>query len=724
MNFYASGDRSREPVSSFFENQWKYPCGEKTDQSWHGEVDGINATEVHRGQPSQADNSVFIGICIHPFSNFFFKLLSFIHIKNLAVFNMDIEKVKSAIRSANVISFDLFDTLFYRPYLNPNDLFFHLELIHKRPLYADQRIISEKNTRLLSSKEEITYDQIYDNIDESFRDMKDKELSLEFNSILLNQEIKELYDYANSLRKEVIFVSDMYLPVDFIKKILTKFKIKNYTALYVSSEFKLCKHTGSLFKRVIGDLKYNPGDIFHIGDNKKSDYIIPKKFGMKAIRYLSFNDSFKNSSQSNKLQIELFESANSDFLQRLFFKQKINKYYLNKEPTSRENYWENIGYYFGSFIALSYYNLISNYFRPDENELLFIGRDGYSLKLFFDILNPQLESHYINLPRILVEKCNYPIDLNEEENIDFLYDLLNQREEEKSCENKKEVVADNIDYIEAQLRNKKQAYSKYLEKRGINLSKRLIIVDSATHNFTIQRFLSSISTGKVFGIYFYVRSNFKHDFNYESVCDLGFKTSTDEGELLFVQFVEYILSAPNELAIDIDSETFDLVYRKDDDENKKRVEIKPLIDRGIKNGAAFIKSLIPDDSYRVNSKFLVKNLGLFINFPEKEDVNFFKEIKMSLDYAHEDYVPFLSSDYSFFKIIFSRKDELKNLHYLNKVQRLAMAIRFPLIIKSSSKRRFLRVSIFPYLNREVVSIRIVFFAFGTFDLNIGRFVSQ
>lgn len=54
MNSYPSGDRSREPVSSSFENQWKYPCGEKTDQSGHGEVDRINATEVYQGQPSQA----------------------------------------------------------------------------------------------------------------------------------------------------------------------------------------------------------------------------------------------------------------------------------------------------------------------------------------------------------------------------------------------------------------------------------------------------------------------------------------------------------------------------------------------------------------------------------------------------------------------------------------------------------------------------------------------
>ena len=118
---------------------------------------------------------------------------------------MNIEKIKSSVRSAKVISFDLLDTLFYRPYLNPNDLFFHLEMIYKKPLYAEQRIISEKNTRFLSSKEEITYDQIYDNIDENFKDMKDKELSLEFKSILLNEEVKDLYDYARSLRKKVIF---------------------------------------------------------------------------------------------------------------------------------------------------------------------------------------------------------------------------------------------------------------------------------------------------------------------------------------------------------------------------------------------------------------------------------------------------------------------------------------------------------------------------------------
>ncbi|MEC8753198.1 MAG: hypothetical protein VXX25_01310 [Verrucomicrobiota bacterium] len=640
---------------------------------------------------------------------------------------MNIEKIKSSVRSAKVISFDLFDTLFYRPYLNPNDLFFHLEMIYKKPLYADQRIISEKNTRFLSSKEEITYDQIYDNIDENFKDMKDKELSLEFKSILLNEEVKDLYDYAKSLRKKVIFTSDMYLPARFVEKLLTKFEINDYSALYVSSELNLTKHRGSLFKKVISDLNCTPEDILHIGDNKKSDFIIPKKMGIKAVHYLSLNDSFKNSSAAKKLQYELFDSGDSDFLQRLFFKQKINKIFVNKKPVSFEKYWENIGYYYGSFIALSYYNLLSKHFNSTKDELIFVGRDGYSLKLFFDVLKPQWKSHYINLPRILVEKCDYPIDLNDEENIDFLYDLLNQSEEEKSFKNKQQVVSDNINYIEAQLINKKQVYTQYLKKNNINLSKRLIIVDSATNNFTIQRFLSSISKNDVFGIYFYVRSNLKHDFNYESVCDLGYNRSPQEGEAQFIQFVEYILSAPHELAIDIDPQTFDLVFKKEDHESRKRVEIKRLIDQGTKNGAIFIKSFISDDLYQVNSKFLINNINLFINYPEKEDAHFFKKIKMTLDYKHHDYMPFLSSDYSFFKIIFSSKNEIKDfkrIKYYNKFQILAMAIRYPILVKSSWKKKFIRISVFPYLNETIVKIRIAFFSFAKIDLNVGKFIPQ
>ena len=639
---------------------------------------------------------------------------------------MNIEKIKTIISSSKIISFDLFDTLFYRPYLDPHDLFLHLEIIHNRPLFKEKRIMAEKNARFLSAEEEITHDEIYHHIDENLKDMKEKELSLELDSLMINKEIKELYDYAKSQRKELIFISDMYLSVEFISKLLNKFEIKKYTALYVSSDVKLTKHKGTMFQKVLNDFKCNPKNILHIGDNRRSDFINPKKLGIKAIHYPSLNDFFSNASFINKLQFEINEKEDSDFLQRLFFKRKINKHFTDPKEISYEKYWVNIGYYFGSLIALSYYNLILKHFNPDKDELIFIGRDGYSLKLFFDQLKPQWKSHYISLSRILVEQCNSLINFNEDNNINFLYEFLSKNEKKKYIKNKKEAVLNNLDYLKSRLKNNRKLFIQYLINNNVNLDKRFIIVDSATNNFTIQRFLSSITKDKVLGIYFYTRGNIKHNFNYEAVSDLGFNTSVQEGEAHFIQFVEYILSAPHELAVGIDPQTLNLIYRQENGFNNQRIENKALIDHGIKKGAALIKSVILDNEYKVSSETLIKNLNLFIRCPRKEDAYYFEKIKMTLDYRHKDHMPFLSSDYSFLKIIFSSKNKLKQfkrINYFNKYQILAMAIRYPIIIKSSSKKKFLKIFLLPYINFQIVNLSVDLFGITKLDLNIGKSIS-
>ena len=63
---------------------------------------------------------------------------------------MDIASIKKSIKFSKIISFDLFDTLFFRPYLKPNDLFSHLEIINNAPGFKNQRIIAEDNARLIS----------------------------------------------------------------------------------------------------------------------------------------------------------------------------------------------------------------------------------------------------------------------------------------------------------------------------------------------------------------------------------------------------------------------------------------------------------------------------------------------------------------------------------------------------------------------------------------------
>ena len=107
---------------------------------------------------------------------------------------MDIASLKKSIKFSKIISFDLFDTLFFRPYLNPNDLFSHLGIIHNAPGFKNQRIIAEDNARLISRHEEITLDEIYDQIQSDFASIKFSEMELELDSILINLEIKKVSD--------------------------------------------------------------------------------------------------------------------------------------------------------------------------------------------------------------------------------------------------------------------------------------------------------------------------------------------------------------------------------------------------------------------------------------------------------------------------------------------------------------------------------------------------
>ena len=55
--------------------------------------------------------------------------------------------------------------------------------------------------------------------------------------------------------KKLIFTSDMYLPKDVIQKILDKNGYVDNDKLYLSSEVKLTKARGALYKYVLDDLK-------------------------------------------------------------------------------------------------------------------------------------------------------------------------------------------------------------------------------------------------------------------------------------------------------------------------------------------------------------------------------------------------------------------------------------------------------------------------------------
>ena len=193
------------------------------------------------------------------------------------------DDVEEMIGDREYVSFDIYDTLLIRPYVKPADLFRHAELISGKKGFSESRVSAERRARI-RYRREITLEEIYGEIDPEYRSMKDLEIGLETSVPVANAQICGLLNSLREKGKSIILISDMYLPRSIIEQVLERCGI-SYHMLYVSSEYEVTKHGGSLFEKAMSDLGIGPEQLFHIGDNKHSDRDVPVRLGISSYLY-------------------------------------------------------------------------------------------------------------------------------------------------------------------------------------------------------------------------------------------------------------------------------------------------------------------------------------------------------------------------------------------------------------------------------------------------------
>lgn len=226
--------------------------------------------------------------------------------------NGTFEFIKKQISSSqySCISFDIFDTLIIRPFYQPSDLFLLMEKNFER-IYPSNisflkiRTIGEMETRRriagkYPSYQDVTIDEIYETISDLFQlpdsitmEMKEEEKQLEIQFCQQRRSAKELYDLARLTGKKVVITSDMYLDRETIQKILSKNGYEGYDNLYLSSEYRLTKDNGALYKAVLKNLEIPKGSLLHVGDNWHSDNQNPKKLGIETVFFPKAVESFE-----------------------------------------------------------------------------------------------------------------------------------------------------------------------------------------------------------------------------------------------------------------------------------------------------------------------------------------------------------------------------------------------------------------------------------------------
>jgi len=94
---------------------------------------------------------------------------------------------------------------------------------------------------------------------------------------------RHLIEAARNRGDRIVFISDMYLPVEFVRKQLLVHGLATpIDGVYVSGAIGKTKATGNLFRHVLLQEKTHPGNVLHIGDHRKSDYEVPLSLGIHA----------------------------------------------------------------------------------------------------------------------------------------------------------------------------------------------------------------------------------------------------------------------------------------------------------------------------------------------------------------------------------------------------------------------------------------------------------
>ena len=454
-------------------------------------------------------------------------------------FRMDIKLIKEYRQAEQIIysnncdavSFELFDTLVYRPFFSNKD---HLRLFASW-VYSEYHLNIEKmritapcdmNNPFATLKEIWEFIRLKYNLEPEIAcKLADEEFEFDLRFLCERTIGKKLYLCAVSKHRRILIITDTYYSSYQVRRILQKFGYFQIEKVYTSCECKAVKRSGNLFKRVMSSENIQDSKrILHIGDNKLADYAIANICGIQAVLISNDREWFtRHWNIINKLDIKTtYESAIWG----------IALHWLANQSIVNENSDEHISL-FAAFVLFpmlihSTITLHTNHNVQDKSTyqcLDFVSRDGFLMKKAYDILAYQypksLPSRYLYISRIIGEllaadnsedwliKQSVTTDCTLRQyiktmilNKDLRIKLLNQIDVHalnmRIIENKSECekVLSKYSYeLRLAFDLQKQAAADYYNRK-IEESKRILLVECGFCGST-SRLLTSWSCGKV-----------------------------------------------------------------------------------------------------------------------------------------------------------------------------------------------------------------------------------
>lgn len=295
----------------------------------------------------------------------------------------------------SLFSFDIFDTLITRKTATATGIF---SLVRDRIEkdyheisekivgdFAKIRIEAERVARELYCKgdcEDISLEQIYEIIltmtmlsDHEAMLIKKLELEVEYeNSVAIWANIKKLKE-KHRRGYRVVLISDMYLSSEDIRKLLVKHDYSFIEIpIYVSSEYGRTKTTGNLYRMVRRKEMVKWSEWEHLGDNLQSDVESAKTLGINALQF----------------ELPKMLECEQDVFKRRYYNSALQLFIgasRNVRIRAEDTVQVKLGTSYGAAVLMNYVLwTIGICLRTKVQELYFIARDGWILKVIADIL--------------------------------------------------------------------------------------------------------------------------------------------------------------------------------------------------------------------------------------------------------------------------------------------------------------------------------------------------
>ena len=284
----------------------------------------------------------------------------------------------------DIVSFDIFDTLILRPFTEPTDLFYFVGNDLGFMDFKNVRMQAEYEARMQCYKNKKHMEIDLKDIWEKFQEMTgisapkgmELEMQYEMKFCYANPFMQKVYQELQKRGKKIIITSDMYLPADFLKKMLQKNGYAGFEQIFISNEYKASKAKGDLYDLVKREVA-SDGTLIHIGDNLHSDIAMAKKHKVDALHYQNVNQYSL-----------MYRAYDMSAMIGSAYRGIVNNNLYNGLNVYSKPF--EFGFIYGGLFVLGYCNFIHRYCKRNQiDKILFLSRDGDILMQAYKMLYPE-----------------------------------------------------------------------------------------------------------------------------------------------------------------------------------------------------------------------------------------------------------------------------------------------------------------------------------------------